>query len=393
MEDLQGHVGSERDEDIHREIVELLPWYLNETLTPKERAQVGNHLRDCAACRLELEELQGLQKIATAEALEFSESLLERTLRQIRTSQQPVERIRSGWLAEWAALRRPRLAFSISMLVLVFLGLGVFLGLQIGANGPAIGGAPIAVERPQQTTEKYFAFPREILLQGTFTTQIGDRPLAHESFTLEKQVNGELLLTSKIESNELSRAGDAVQRLRLTAELKPISYVLQGPLVYGGDLAEATITDGQAVLSLSGQEISQREVALDQFPVMLDFSMMSHFALIQYILSERLAQGAALTDLRFTTLTPQALRAEPLLIKDAKPTVIESQGQLIQVTRYTLAVGQGENLLSAELYVRDSDGVLVGVYIPAQSRMPSSGAITAFRSDLYPQGLNLGKDN
>jgi hypothetical protein len=39
----------------HEEFQELLPWYVNETLAAPQRARVESHLRDCEACRAELE--------------------------------------------------------------------------------------------------------------------------------------------------------------------------------------------------------------------------------------------------------------------------------------------------------------------------------------------------
>ena len=39
----------------HEEFQELLPWYVNETLAGPQRAQLESHLRECEACRAELE--------------------------------------------------------------------------------------------------------------------------------------------------------------------------------------------------------------------------------------------------------------------------------------------------------------------------------------------------
>lgn len=39
----------------HEELQELLPWYVNETLAGPQRARVESHLRECEACRAELE--------------------------------------------------------------------------------------------------------------------------------------------------------------------------------------------------------------------------------------------------------------------------------------------------------------------------------------------------
>lgn len=46
----------------HREVLTLLPWYINETLTDLEHQEVEGHLTDCADCRREIESLKALQQ-------------------------------------------------------------------------------------------------------------------------------------------------------------------------------------------------------------------------------------------------------------------------------------------------------------------------------------------
>ena len=373
----------------HREIVELLPWYLNQTLQSEERMRVEGHLQGCSLCQQELEELSGLQKVVSAEETQFSETLLTGTLQRIRARREPATQSRVGWWLQWQKMLRPRLALGLAVFAVAFLVLGGFLGFQLGAHR-IIGGAPGLGERSYQTTEQYFAFPRAIELQGAFTMQIGNRPLEQETFTLERLEDGKELFTSNIQANELA----ATQRLQLTSDLRPLSYSLQGPLVYRGIRAEATFTDAQATLSVccttgaSGQEISRRIVQLEGFPVLYDFSVMSHFALLHRVMTEQLARGVSPKDLQFTALTPQALRAEPLWIEDIQPATLTSQGHTLSVTRYRLAIGQKENPLRVELYAPDNEE-LIAIYIPTQSRLASSSAIFAYRSDLYPQGLEV----
>ncbi|HLQ52552.1 MAG TPA: zf-HC2 domain-containing protein [Terriglobales bacterium] len=46
----------------HREIIELLPWYVNATLKEDERKTVESHLAGCRECALELESLALMRK-------------------------------------------------------------------------------------------------------------------------------------------------------------------------------------------------------------------------------------------------------------------------------------------------------------------------------------------
>lgn len=377
----------------HREILELLPWYVNKTLHPEESQQVERHLRGCSECQRQLEELMGLQKAIAVETPQFSsEALLRGTLRKIRASREQLVQERDRWWKPWRGTLRPRWALGLAVFAFAFLGLGAFVGFQFGVNR-AIGGAPEAGQKAAHTTEQYFAFPRQIELQGTFTMQIGNRQLEEESFTLERLEDGRQLFTSNIQANELA----ATQRLQLASDLRPVSYSLQGPLVYRGIRAEANFTDGQATLSVcctigaSGQEISRRIVQLEDFPVLYDFSVMSHFALLHRVITEQLTRAASPRELRFSALTPQALRVEPLWVENIQPATLTSQGKMLHVTKYTLAIGEKEKPLRVELYAPENEELLA-IYIPTQPRLASSSAIFAYRSDLYPQGLDMPQE-
>jgi len=399
MEDRKG-LDRERG---HRELQELLPWYVNGTLESSEREAVERHLQTCAACRRELEELRGLQAAVAAAPEERNievEAALRRTLARIEAhkagkSQPQRQRRRPLW--ERLLLPRPALAFPV--LALVFLGLGVVLGVQLALRTPVIGDLPGPGERAAPLTERYFAYPRQILGEGTFTLRVGERPLLQEAFTLEQVEDGALLLTSNIRALQ---SGDltAVQRLKLTADLRPLSYSLQGPLVYGGSRADATLGPEEAILTVcctlteEGQQIQRRLIPLSpaEEPVLYDFSVLSHFEILYRVIAERLRRGASVKELRFTALTPQALRAEPLIVERVEPAALLSDGRRVEVTRYVLRFGSASNPFRVELYALDAEGVLLAVNFPVQPRLPSSEANFAYRSDLYPNGLRLAAE-
>jgi len=56
----------------HRELSELLPWYLNETLEEPQRKRLERHLTSCAVCRADLALERGVQQsLAQASAIEY----------------------------------------------------------------------------------------------------------------------------------------------------------------------------------------------------------------------------------------------------------------------------------------------------------------------------------
>ncbi len=392
------------DRKRHLAYQELLPWYANGTLTGPEREAVEGHLRACAECRRELEELQGLQAALSTSA-ETVEAALRRTLARLRSPEATHpeglrgQKRRGRTRPRWRGLPFPRPAFALPVLALIFLGLGVVLGVQLALRTPVIGDLPGPGERVAPLTEQYFAYPRQILGEGTFTLRVGERPLLQESFTLERVEDGTLLLTSNIRALQ---SGDltAAQRLKLTPSLRPLRYSLQGPLVYGGSRADASLTREEAILTVcctlteEGQQIQRRLLPLPpaEEPVLYDFSVLSHFEVLYRTIAERLRRGASVTELRFVALTPQALRAEPLVVEGVEPAALRSDGSRIDVTRYTLRFGSEENPFWAELYALETEGVLLAVHLPIQPRLPSSAANFAYRSDLYPGGLRLAAE-
>jgi anti-sigma factor RsiW len=55
------------DDSAHRSADAVLPWYVNGTLEEGARAEVEQHLRDCARCRREVEFLRDLRTVCAAQ--------------------------------------------------------------------------------------------------------------------------------------------------------------------------------------------------------------------------------------------------------------------------------------------------------------------------------------
>ena len=50
-------------QSLHEEVLEILPWFVNNSLGDKERIKVMTHLSDCSECRKERDQLQQLQRL------------------------------------------------------------------------------------------------------------------------------------------------------------------------------------------------------------------------------------------------------------------------------------------------------------------------------------------
>ncbi|HUF72624.1 MAG TPA: zf-HC2 domain-containing protein [Gammaproteobacteria bacterium] len=51
----------------HREVVELMPWYVNGSLTARERAGIEKHVKECLPCRAALRDEQRIRGLVSAQ--------------------------------------------------------------------------------------------------------------------------------------------------------------------------------------------------------------------------------------------------------------------------------------------------------------------------------------
>ncbi len=400
MEDLAR--GMKREDGLHQEIIELLPWYLNETLSPEEKQKVTDHIKACRACERELAEVQGLQKIVIAPAEEFAtEAALKNTMQQIRSRQKqaaPAQREqRASWWQrfDWTGVLRPRMALGVAIMATLFIGFGWLIGQQFQADRE-VDYRPVG----DALTDQPQVLPFGIWLQGKFKMDMGRQTLSEESFILLfNNKSKDLLLTSEIQAAEISRAGKANQGLQLTGQYRPVGYTISGPLVYEGSEAKASFTERQVIMDSSDksqgreQKAPLRIVDLNNFPVVLDFNVMSHYAILHRIIVDRLRQAIPLDQLQFTAITPQALKDNPLIIKKIEAAQLVYQDKTIETKRYELEMGTGANLLRFYLYeeATGKEKNLIAIHMPVQSSLPALSDIVAYRSDLYPQGLELAQ--
>lgn len=83
----------------HEMVWELIPWYVNGTLSRAEKAAVESHCRECEACSVEIERQRGLAEgVAALEPVETSVSRNFEALRvQIESEKRALRPARSIW--------------------------------------------------------------------------------------------------------------------------------------------------------------------------------------------------------------------------------------------------------------------------------------------------------
>lgn len=126
----------EVDNRSHQEIQDLLPWYVNETLTTVEREPIDAHLSQCSICLAELNNLQDLRSAVKVsnERLRFpGEAQID--IVAARVEQFESQRARwtilarfSGWWASLPTLsRRAFAAQAVALMVLAALSVALII--------------------------------------------------------------------------------------------------------------------------------------------------------------------------------------------------------------------------------------------------------------------------
>ena len=404
MADLKGNVESG---DVHQEILELLPWYLNGTLEASERDQVEHHLQSCSSCQRESEELMGLQSVVLEEAVDYSEIYLQDALQIVKSSgkkseereelPRESEKPKRKRKRERSFVLRPRLALSFTVLLFMFMVAGIYIGNVIAdrpeSNNPGTE-LPVNVqqrdsldgvstnrdERSFEESGGVIFLAREILSTGTFRTVVGSTPVSDEDFTLERFDDGTLSLGVDISTNRAGQTGQ--QDLHMDSNWRPLTYSVSGGVVYQANSAEASVQDDHALFTLSKTtENLVRRVELQGFPVMNDFSMFSQFMVIHQVILNQVSAGIAMEDIEFTALTPQVLRSQQMRVESVENATLETGGGSITTKKYRLVTGTESSPFVIDIYEVDSE--LIAIYHPQQEGLATTSGLFTYRTDLY----------
>ena len=138
----------------HETIAELLPWYVNGTLPPHERAAVEAELASCPLCAAELAELQRIHAAMheiDKDAPGPSESLMSRTLARLDSA--PTSKQAFSLRQWWEQLSAPGKVAALVPAALAIALVFVAVRFTFGAVGGRI--AAVNEVKPQTTTDTY----------------------------------------------------------------------------------------------------------------------------------------------------------------------------------------------------------------------------------------------
>ena len=147
------------DDPLHREIQELLPWYVNGTLRGAEAARVDAHLAECRYCRDELEQCRALpaavkdanENTWSPSATHFAE-LMRRidATAAVRTQLQGLTARAKDWFAWFGATPSPaRWALGLQGALVLMLGVTLLFAPPESKIYETLSNAPLhAVSGP-----------------------------------------------------------------------------------------------------------------------------------------------------------------------------------------------------------------------------------------------------
>lgn len=110
----------------HREVADLLSWYLNKTLAAEESERVETHLAGCADCRRELEALKALEAAVVASNEQLprpSSNMAARVIEAVDAYelQRARQKYKGSW-SLWSWLAQPRFALAELLVILLLAG-------------------------------------------------------------------------------------------------------------------------------------------------------------------------------------------------------------------------------------------------------------------------------
>jgi anti-sigma factor RsiW len=138
-----------KPEDTHDRVHELLPWYVNETLSADERAMVERHVASCAACGREFQTLSQIGAAVTALAPDAPDPAvsLARTFASIDRIErrEPRARVAAWWRAVWTpSVPVARVALAVQLAIILVLGALVLPPPARESSFTTLSGSPAA---------------------------------------------------------------------------------------------------------------------------------------------------------------------------------------------------------------------------------------------------------
>ena len=131
---------TQRNEAEHREIWLQIPWYVNDRIDTRQRRRVDSHLRDCEACRVELQQQRGVHEAMSADTgvEQLPSASLNRLLQRLdaTAAPQPLNDAPVAARGTWRPWSRPAMMAASMAVVAVALSVAILASRQPDTTVP-----------------------------------------------------------------------------------------------------------------------------------------------------------------------------------------------------------------------------------------------------------------
>lgn len=164
-------------ETSHLALQEMLPWYVNQTLSKEQQALVGEHLRGCAQCRQDVAWQRTLAADAPAAPVVDMERALARMMPRIDALAPPKRPASRSWMP-WALAAQGCAIAALAVMVIVPATPRADYRV-LGAEGQGAGASMVVAFRPGATLDDLQRLAR------TNGARIVDGPTVTGAFVLQ----------------------------------------------------------------------------------------------------------------------------------------------------------------------------------------------------------------
>ncbi|MFT4713190.1 MAG: hypothetical protein ACJAVI_001547 [Candidatus Azotimanducaceae bacterium] len=218
--------------NIHEEVIELLPWLVNESLSANEQLRVTNHLKTCEICRDERDNLQRLQVVVAEDDgvkpnFRFAFRKLEARIDVAEANRSSVEGIP---LAEGYSLNKVSDIGRRSWFSSLGVVASLIIGYLLGSGAVNLDSVPVSLSARNLASTTSDIATSDIATSNIATSEIvALNDLAPSNFTQDSVINVDRFVT--LTSGNADDATGVVHRVYLTFSQSARAETIRAALI------------------------------------------------------------------------------------------------------------------------------------------------------------------